>query len=104
MAALFTTGAAAIACGTTANIVIISLRQTLAPDELLGRVNSLFRVGFATAAPLGALAAGQLAGLVSLRAPLILMGIGCLAIAIAAAPLVNNAAIQRARDASGSGR
>jgi MFS family permease len=89
--------AAAIACGTLGNIVIISLRQTLVPDELLGRVNSLFRVGFATAAPLGALAAGQLAGLVSLRAPLLLMGAGTLVVAIAAVPVVNNAAIARAR-------
>jgi MFS family permease len=92
--------AAAIACGTLANIVIISLRQTLVPDALLGRVNSLFRVGFATAAPLGALVAGQLAGLISLRTPLLLMGAGCALVAAAAAPLVNNAAIERARDAA----
>ena len=75
--------ALAIACGTTANIVVISLRQTLVPDELLGRVNSFYRVAFATAAPLGALAAGQLAGLVSLRAPLLLMGAGSHAASLA---------------------
>jgi MFS family permease len=90
--------AAAIACGTLGNIVIVSMRQTLVPDELLGRVNSLFRVGFATAAPLGALVAGQIAGLISLRAPLLLMGVGCTLIAVASAPLVNNAAIARARN------
>lgn len=93
--------AAALACGTLGNIVIISLRQTLVPDGLLGRVNSFFRVAFASAAPLGALAAGQLAGLVSLRAPLLLMGAGTLLLAIAAAPVVNNAAIARARAQSG---
>jgi MFS family permease len=89
--------AAALACGTFGNIVIVSLRQTLVPDELRGRVNSLYRVAFATAAPLGALAAGQLAGIVSLRAPLTVMGGGCLLLAAAALPVLNNAAIARAR-------
>ncbi|HEX4490094.1 MAG TPA: MFS transporter [Acidimicrobiia bacterium] len=89
--------AVSLGCGTFANIVIITLRQTLVPDALLGRVNSLFRVGLATAAPVGALVAGQLAGLVSLRAPLLLMGIGCGALAVAAGPLVNNAAIEQAK-------
>jgi MFS family permease len=89
--------AAALACGTLGNIVIVSLRQTLVPDELRGRVNSLYRVSFATAAPLGALAAGQLAGIVSLRTPLLVMGGGCLLLAAAATRVVNNAAIDRAR-------
>jgi MFS family permease len=92
--------AVSLGCGTFANIVIITLRQTLVPDELLGRVNSLFRVGFATAAPVGALVAGQLAGLVSLRAPLLMMGIGCGVLAVAAGPLVNNAAIESAKAAA----
>lgn len=90
--------AAALACGTLGNIVIVSLRQTLVPDELRGRVNSLYRVAFATAAPLGALAAGQLAGIVSLRTPLLVMGAGCLLLAAAATRVVNNSAIDRARD------
>jgi MFS family permease len=89
--------AIAIGCGTLANIVVLSLRQTLVPDELRGRVNSLYRVSIATAAPLGALAAGELAGLVSLRAPWLVMGFGTLLLAAAAAPVVNNAAIDRAR-------
>jgi MFS family permease len=88
---------AALACGTLANIVIISLRQTLVPDELLGRVNSFYRVAFATSAPLGALAAGQLAEHLSLRTPLLLMGVGTLLLAAAASPVVNNRAIERAR-------
>jgi MFS family permease len=89
--------AAALACGTYGNIVIVSLRQTLVPDALRGRVNSLYRIAFATAAPLGALAAGQLAGRVSLRTPLLVMGGGCLLLAVAAIPVVNNGAIRRAR-------
>lgn len=89
--------ALAIACGTTANIVVLSLRQTLVPDELRGRVNSLYRVSIATAAPLGALAAGQLATVASLRTPLLVMGFGTLLLAVAATPVVNNAAIERAR-------
>ena len=89
--------ALAIACGTTANIVVLSLRQTLVPDELRGRVNSLYRVAIATAAPLGALVAGPLAGVVSYRAPLLVMGVGTLLLAVAATTVVNNAAIERAR-------
>jgi Na+/melibiose symporter-like transporter len=90
--------ALAIACGTTANIVVLSLRQTLVPDALRGRVNSIYRVSIATAAPLGALVAGQLAGIVSLRTPLLVMGFGSLILAVAAVPVVNNAAIARARN------
>jgi len=93
--------AAAFACATLTNIVVISLRQTLVPDALLGRVNSFYRVALATAAPVGALVAGQLADLIGLRMPLLLMGGGCLVLAAAAAPLVNNAAIDRARAAAG---
>ena len=88
--------ALAIACGTTANIVVLSLRQTLVPDELLGRVNSLYRVSIATAAPAGAAVAGVLAGVVSYRAPLLVMGIGTLLLAAAATTVVNNAAVDRA--------
>jgi hypothetical protein len=95
--------AVSLACGTFANIVIVTLRQTLVPNVLLGRVNSLFRVGLATAAPVGALVAGQLAGLISLRVPLLMMGIGCGALAVAAGPLVNNAAIERAKAEAESG-
>ena len=62
---------AAFACATLTNIVVISLRQTLVPDALLGRVNSFYRVALATAAPLGALVAGQLADLIGLRVPLL---------------------------------
>jgi MFS family permease len=91
--------ALAIACGTTANIVVLSLRQTLVPDELRGRVNSLYRVSIAGAAPAGAAVAGVLAGVVSYRAPLLVMGIGTLLLAGASTTVVNNAAIDRARSA-----
>jgi hypothetical protein len=76
------------------------LRQTLVPDELLGRVNSLYRVSIATAAPAGAAVAGVLAGAVSFRAPLLVMGVGTLVLAAVAVPVVNNAAIDRARNAT----
>ncbi len=96
--AVFALGiAAAVACGTLANIVVLSLRQTLVPDDLLGRVNSFYRVSIATAAPLGALVFGALAEHVSLRAPLVTMGIGALLLTVAAAPVVNNRAVERAR-------
>src|SRR4051794_9670968 len=44
--------------GLVWNVITVSLRQTLVPDELLGRVNSAYRlVGWGTM-PLGALAGG----------------------------------------------
>ena len=53
---LFVTGFAAVAY----NIVTVSYRQRMIPDELLGRVNSLYRFFGWGAIPLGALVAGIL--------------------------------------------
>ena len=51
------------------NVVTISLRQRLVPDELLGRVNSVFRFLGWGAMPLGALLGGITASVFGLRAP-----------------------------------
>lgn len=51
------------------NVITISLRQRLVPDELLGRVNSVFRFLGWGAMPLGALVGGLTASVFGLRAP-----------------------------------
>ena len=49
--------------------VTASVRQTVVPDGLLGRVTSAFRLVNYGAGPLGALGAGALAQVAGLRAP-----------------------------------
>jgi MFS family permease len=70
---------ALLACrGFTAtlwNVVTVSLRQRVIPSELLGRVNSVYRMlGWGTI-PLGGLAGGFIASLAGLRAPYVISGI-----------------------------
>ncbi|BCJ34607.1 MFS transporter [Actinocatenispora thailandica] len=58
-------GAASGLCG----VVAVSIRQSLVPDELFGRVTSAFRLVTLGVGPLGALAAGFVAHRYGLRAP-----------------------------------
>ncbi|MFC7974502.1 MFS transporter [Streptomyces cinereoruber] len=53
--------------GTMANIHIISLRQSITPDELLGRMNAGYRFVSWGMLPLGALVGGWLGDLIGLR-------------------------------------
>jgi MFS family permease len=56
------------------NVVTVSLRQRVIPSELLGRVNSVYRMlGWGTI-PLGGLAGGFIASLAGLRAPYLISG------------------------------
>jgi MFS family permease len=71
----------------------VSFRQADVPPELLGRVNGVYRLIGTGAAPLGALAAGSLAGTAGLRAPFLVAGAGILVLALAAArPVLRMAA------------
>jgi MFS family permease len=74
-AAFFVGGAGLV----VANVVMLSLRQRITPERLLGRVNSgiLFVAGGTK--PLGAIAAGVLAQLFGVRAVFIIMGLLSLA-------------------------
>lgn len=56
------------------SIVVSALRQSIVPNELLGRVHATFRVFSYGAIPLGALAGGSIAGGFGLRAPYIIGG------------------------------
>ena len=57
------------------NVIVVSLRQRLTPDHLLGRVNSAFRLLAWGTMPLGALTGGVLASLLGLRPMYLLLGV-----------------------------
>jgi MFS family permease len=70
-------------CGLAlSNVQVISLRQTITPDHLLGRVNASYRLVVTGAIPLGALFGGLLGGAIGLRLTLLVAAVG-----VACAPL-----------------
>jgi MFS family permease len=73
------------------------MRQSIVPNELLGRVHATFRVFSYGAIPLGALAGGWLADSFGLRAPYFIGGAIVLLISLAIGRWVTDAAIERAR-------
>jgi MFS family permease len=91
---------ALMACGgftrTLWNVVTVSMRQREVPAELLGRVNSVYRMlGWGTI-PFGALAGGFVAHAAGLRAPYIAGGIlrGVVLLALLPALLAAGAALR----------
>lgn len=80
------------------NVIIISLRQSIIPDHLLGRVASAYRMVVMGALPLGALFGGMIARTFNLATPM-LVGGGLLTIAaFAIQPIVNNRTIELAKE------
>ena len=79
------------------NVITVSLRQSIIPDPLLGRVNSVYRfLGWGTM-PIGAAVGGALAKGFGLRAPFYVSA-GVLAVmGVAALPVVNRRTIEAAR-------
>jgi predicted MFS family arabinose efflux permease len=79
------------------NVTLLSLRQAIVPDRLMGRVVGAIRlIGFGSI-PIGALLGGVVARQLGLRAPF-LLGAAVLALAaLAAAPVVTTGAIKAAR-------
>ncbi|HWC40575.1 MAG TPA: MFS transporter [Actinomycetota bacterium] len=79
------------------NVTLLSLRQAIVPDPLMGRVVGAIRlIGFGSI-PVGALLGGVVAREVGLRAPF-LLGAAVLAVAaLAAAPVVTTGAVRAAR-------
>ena len=61
-------------CGTLYNINQVSLRQTITPDHLLGRMNATMRFIVWGTLPIGGLIGGALGGLIGLR-PTIVVGV-----------------------------
>ena len=81
------------------NVVMISLRQRITPDRLLGRVNSGSRfVGWGTK-PLGAVVGGVLAQMIGLRAVFVIMGLVALAVLVGMVAVSNDAIKAAEREA-----
>lgn len=72
---------------TLGNVVAITVRQTIVPDGMLGRVTSVYRLIAIGAAPVGALAGGLLARAFGLGAPFWAAGALMTLLAIVVAPL-----------------
>jgi hypothetical protein len=62
--------------GTVYNIAQVTLRQSMCPPELLGRMNASNRVVVFSTLPIGSLAAGVLAGSIGVRATLWIAAVG----------------------------
>lgn len=85
--------------GALWNVVTTSLRQSIAPDSLLGRVNAAHRVLAWGSMPVGAILGGLIASGAGLRAPFLIAG---LALALAAAMTAGLfARIKTSRDDAG---
>jgi MFS family permease len=82
------------------NVVTVSLRQTIVPDDLLGRVNGAYRMLGWGMMPLGALAGGFVAHLAGLRAPFTVAGILRGAVLVLLLPAL--LAASRSREKGGS--
>ncbi len=96
----------AVFAGTLWNVITVSLRQTIIPDELLGRVNSVYRFFGWGMIPIGALLGGVIvAGAelfvsrdVALRTPWFVVAAAYVLIFVYAAPRLTSAAIDGARE------
>ncbi len=80
------------------NVILISLRQAIIPDHLLGRVTSAYRLLALGALPLGALFGGFLARNVALTAPFWVGGVLLIVMAFGLLPAVNNRTLARVRE------
>jgi MFS family permease len=85
------------------NVVAISLRQELTPDELRGRAASAGKMIAFGAEPIGALIGGLVAAWIGLRAPILVAGAGLALMALAALPVINERAIDDARAEAATG-
>jgi len=90
-------GAIGSMVGIVWNVITVSLRQAIIPDELLGRVNSVYRFLGWGMMPIGAALGGAIAAAFGLRATYWVGGAVLLAMALLTFRTVNNKAIAQAR-------
>ena len=81
----------------TWNVITISLRQSIIPDHLLGRINSVYRLLAWGTMPIGAALGGFLASTFGLTSPFLVGGVVGVALAIAALPVINTRSLEHAR-------
>ena len=84
--------------GAVFGVVGVSLRQAIVPDPLMGRVVGAFRVLGYGAVPVGAILGGVVARTLGLRAPFLLSAAILVVAALVALPVVNNRAVEAARE------
>ena len=84
------------------SIVVAALRQSIVPNEMLGRVHATFRTASYGAIPLGALAGGWLASSFGLRAPYLIGGAITALAGLLIGIWVNDTTIAQARERSAS--
>ena len=82
------------------NVITVSLRQSIVPDHLLGRVNSAYRLLAWGTMPVGAVLGGLLASWFGLRAPFLVGGAALLCVPVLAARVVTSDAVADARAAA----
>ena len=80
------------------NVITVSLRQAIIPDQLLGRVNSVYRFLGWGMMPIGAALGGVIARAFGLRATYWIGGAVLLAMALLTFRIVNDRAIAEARE------
>lgn len=91
--------------GTLWNVITVSLRQTIIPDHLLGRVNSVYRFFAWGMMPIGALLGGLTVTIteqfgsreLALRMPWLIAGVAQLVLLVFAAPRLTTARMESAR-------
>jgi MFS family permease len=79
------------------NVITVSLRQSIIPSHLLGRVNSVYRFFAWGSIPIGTLLGGALVDLMELTGDYFLSALLGLALFIFAAPRLTTAKIEAAR-------
>jgi len=85
------------------NVTLLSLRQAIVPDRLMGRVVGAIRlIGFGSI-PVGALLGGLVARALGLRAPFLLGAAVLVFAALAAAPVITTGAVEAARAEAAAG-
>jgi Na+/melibiose symporter-like transporter len=85
------------------NVVSVTLRQQLVPDELRGRVASVARLIAWGSQPLGALLGGVLASGFGLRAPFYVAAAAWAVMTVVTIPIVNNRSIEALQQSSSTG-
>jgi len=83
----------------TWNVITVSLRQSLIPDHLLGRINSVYRLLAWGTMPIGAALGGFLASVFGLASPFLVGGVVFLTLAALTWPVVNSRTVEEARAA-----
>ncbi|HEY7261660.1 MAG TPA: MFS transporter [Trebonia sp.] len=74
------------------NVVTVTMRQRIVPPELLGRVNSVYRMVGWGLMPVGALVGGFVADVAGLRAPYVVAGVISVVALLAALPALAGSA------------